>query len=107
MIGKQTKGSYFWALLLILPFAAHGFSFDPDGAGGVSAVEMDAFDITQSSILNKDGITAVATGVGGKLTSYNHGLVSALTLGGVPVFSPPLSPGYECELTIVLALESR
>ena len=104
MIKKQNN--WFPALLLTLPLAAHGFLMDPDGDGGVDAVEMDAFDVSQNSILNKDGVTAVDEGVGGKLTSYNHGLISALTLDGAPVFSP-LVPGYECEMTIVLGLDTE
>jgi hypothetical protein len=104
----KTQKNWLAALVLTLPLAAHGFMFDPDGEreGGVDAVDMDAFDVTQSSILNADGVTAFLEGVGGKLTSYNHGNISALTLDGAPVFSP-LAAGYNCEITIVLGLDTE
>lgn len=107
MTTLKTMHNLLLPLLFTLPLTAHGFMFDPDGEGGVDAVDMDAFDIVQSSILNEDGITAVAEGIGAKLKSYNHGNISALTKGGAPVFSPPSSSGYECELTIVLGLDTE
>ncbi len=106
MYRKQKQGSYFLALLLILPFTAHGFLFDPDGAGGVPAVDMDSFDVVQSSILNANGVTAIAEGVSAKLKSYSHGNISALIKDGAVAFFPG-SGKHECEITIVLGLDTE
>lgn len=90
---KRLIGAALGVSLAGSAFAVTTVTFDPDGAGPGAAIQLDAFDWTQSSALAVGALPTSASGTA--FTLLSHATLGNFTLAGQNVLGTGLGSAYE------------